>query len=132
MALNVESVIAAYVKLRARKEAIENAAKADVVEIKDKMSKLEAWLQTEAEKAGVTSFKSPAGTAFITTTDYANVDNWDAALEFIRSNDAWDMLEKRISKTAVRSYISESNEVPPGVSYGTRIGVNIRKPSGGE
>jgi prophage tail gpP-like protein len=128
---NVETVIAAYIKLRAKKDEIENKAKADVVDIKDKMTKLEAWLQTEAEKAGVTSFKSPAGTAFVTTTDFATVDNWDAVLEFVRGNDAWDMLEKRISKTAVRSYMTETSQIPPGVSYGTRIGVNVRKPTGG-
>jgi hypothetical protein len=38
------------------------------------------------------------------------------------------MLEKRVSKTAVRAYIDQTKSVPPGVNYGTKLEVNIRKP----
>ena len=44
------------------------------------------------------------------------------------NNDAFDMLEKRVSKTAVRGYIEKNKTVPSGVNYGTRIDVNVRKP----
>ena len=77
---------------------------------------------------GLTSFKSDYGTAFLTTTDYANVGDWDAVLDFIRDNDAYDMLEKRVSKIAVRGYIEANKAVPPGITYGTKLEVNIRKP----
>ena len=69
------------------------------------------------------------GTAFLTTTDFATVADWDAMLTFVRENDAYDMLEKRVSKTAVRGYIEQTKTVPPGVNYGTRLDVNIRKPT---
>jgi hypothetical protein len=38
------------------------------------------------------------------------------------------MLEKRVSKIAVRGYIESNKAVPPGVTYGTKLEVNIRKP----
>ncbi|MEI2420997.1 hypothetical protein V6O07_12050, partial [Arthrospira platensis SPKY2] len=63
------------------------------------------------------------------TTDFANVEDWDAVLRFIREQEAYDMLEKRVSKMAVRSYIEATKAVPPGVRYGTRLEVNIRKPT---
>ena len=83
----------------------------------------------KADKDGVDSFKTANGTAFLTTTDFARVEDWDATLEFIKGNDAYDLLEKRVSKTAVRGYIEANKSVPSGVNYGTRIDVNIRKPS---
>lgn len=126
---NVDQVIAAYLKLRNKKDAIEAEAKERVKGLKDKLSKFEAWLKVRADEQGVTSFKTPHGTAFITTTDFANVADWDATLEFIRANDAYDMLEKRVSKTAVRSYIENDKMVPPGINYGTKVEVNIRKPA---
>jgi hypothetical protein len=92
------------------------------------MEKLEAWIKEQADVQGVTSFKTKHGTAFLTTTDYANVGDWDAVLGFIRENEAFDMLEKRISKIAVRGYIEANKAVPPGVNYGTKLEVNIRKP----
>jgi hypothetical protein len=38
------------------------------------------------------------------------------------------MLEKRVSKLAVRGYIDANKAVPPGITYGTKLEVNIRKP----
>ena len=96
--------------------------------IKEKMVKLEAYIKKQADEQGVTSFKTGHGTAFVTTTDFAQVADWDAILAFIKKNEAWDMLEKRVAKNAIRGYIDEHKEVPNGVNYGTRIDINVRKP----
>lgn len=129
MTITVDSAIGAYMVLRRKKEAIEAKVKEDISEIKAKMEKIEAWIKQQADAQGVTSFKTPHGTAFMTTTDYANVADWDAVLSYIRDNEAYDMLEKRISKIAVRGYIEQNKSVPPGVNYGTKLEVNIRKPT---
>ena len=128
MTVNVDDVVATYMRLRSQKEAIEAEVKDKVSTIKSKMEKLEAWIKEQADAQGVTSFKTKHGTAFLTTTDYANVADWDAVLDFIRGNEAYDMLEKRISQLAVRRYIEANKAVPPGVNYGTKLEVNIRKP----
>jgi hypothetical protein len=125
---NIGDVIRTYMRLREQKTAIETEVKERVSTLKAKMDKLEAYLKTQMDAQGLTSFKSDSGTAFLTTTDYANVANWDAVLEFIRENEAFDMLEKRVSKVAVRGYIEQTKSVPPGITYGTKLEVNIRKP----
>jgi hypothetical protein len=129
MSLTVDQVIEAYLKYRNKKEALEADIKDQVKELKEKMAKLEAWIKEKADADGVTSFKTTHGTAFLTTTDYANVADWDSVLNFIKENEAYDMLEKRVSKTAVRGYIDQNKAVPSGVNYGTRIDVNVRKPA---
>ena len=128
MNYTVDQVIEAYLKYRNKKEALEAQIKEQVKELKDKMAKLEAWMKTKADAEGVTSFKTAHGTAFVTTNHYANVADWDAVLAFVKENDAYDMLEKRVSKNAVRGYIDQQKAVPSGVNYGTRIDVNVRKP----
>ena len=127
--MTVDQVIEAYLKFRNKKEALEAEIKDQVKELKDKMAKLEAWIKTKADAEGVTSFKTAHGTAFVTTNDYANVADWDAVLSFVKENEAYDMLEKRVSKNAVRGYIEQNKTVPSGVNYGTRIDVNVRKPA---
>lgn len=129
MTTTVDDVIAGYLKLRNKKEAIEAETKDKVKDIKEKMAKLEAWLKAKADADGVTSFKTGSGTAFLTTTDFATVADWDAVLDYIRENEAFDMLEKRVSKNAVRGYIEANKAVPPGVNYGTKLDVNVRKPT---
>lgn len=125
---NVGDVIRTYMKLREQKSALEAEIKDRVTVIKAKMEKLEAYFKQQMEAQGVTSFKSDYGTAFLTTTDYANVADWDVVLTYIRENEAYDMLEKRVSKLAVRGYIEQNKAVPPGINYGTKLEVNIRKP----
>jgi hypothetical protein len=129
MSVTVEQAIGAYMKLRLQKEEIEGQVKTQVAEIKAKMEKLEAWIKEQADAQGVTSFKTNAGTAFLTTADFATVADWDALLSFVRENEAFDMFEKRVSKIAVRGYIEKLKAVPPGVNYGTKLEVNIRKPT---
>lgn len=129
MTVKVDDVIATYMKLRNEKEAIEAEIKNRVSELKAKMEKIEAWLKEQADAQGVTSFKGKHGTAFLTTTDYANVADWDAVLQFVLENEAFDMLEKRVSKIAVRGYIERNKAVPAGVTYGTKIDVTVRKPT---
>ena len=129
MSLTVDQVIETYMRFRKKKEAIESESKAKVKGIKENMTKLESWLKEKADADGVTSFKTNHGTAFLTTNDYARVADWDAMLGFIRENEAYDLFEKRVSKTAVRGYIDMNKAVPAGVTYGTKIDVNVRKPA---
>jgi hypothetical protein len=129
MSINIDEVIATYLKLRAQKEALELQTKEKVAKIKASLEKLEAWIKEQADAQGVTSFKTHNGTAFLTTNDYANVADWDAMLAFVKEHEAYDMLEKRVSKAAVRGYIEQTKQVPPGVNYGTRLDVNVRKPT---
>jgi len=128
MALTIDKVIGTYLKLRGDKEAMEAETKKKVKDIKEQLVKIEAYLKGQADKTGVDSFKTANGTAFLTTTDFAQVADWDAVLEFVKEKDAYDLLEKRVSKTAVRGYIEADKSVPSGVNYGTRIDVNVRKP----
>jgi len=128
MSLTIDKVIGTYLKLRSEKEAMEAETKKKVKDIKEQLVKLEAYLKERADETGVDSFKTAKGTAFLTTTDFAQVGDWDALLEFVKERDAYDLLEKRVSKTAVRGYIEADKSVPSGVNYGTRIDVNVRKP----
>ena len=128
MKIQISKVIDTYLKLRGEKETVEAEAKEKVSKIKEQMSKIEAYIKEQADEQGVDSFKTGSGTAFLTTTDFAQVADWDATLEFIKDNEAYDLLEKRVSKRAVRGYIEEQKEVPAGINYGTRIDVNVRRP----
>lgn len=129
MTVTVDAVIKKYMKLREKKALVEATIKEELDKIKADMTKLEAFLKAKLDADGLTSFKTEYGTAFLTTTDFANVDDWDAVLRFIREEEAYDMLEKRVSKAAVRGYIEANKEVPPGIKYGTKLDINVRKPT---
>lgn len=123
------AVLAKYMQLRIDKEQIEAEMKAKLKPIVDNMELIEKYLKQVMDERGITQIKSDKyGTAFLSTTDYANVENWDALLNFITTNGHYEMLQKAVTKTAVREYMEAYKAVPPGVNYGTKIDVSIRKP----
>lgn len=129
MAVTIDNVVSAYVMLRDQRRAIEAETKSRIAAIADRMDKLEAWIRQQAEAQGVTSFRTPSGTAFLQTVDFASVGDWDAVLKHVRDNQAFDLLERRVAKTAVRAHIDANGAPPPGVNYGQRIEISVRKPS---
>lgn len=129
MTMTMGDVIKTYMTLREKKAVIVAALKEKTDKIDAAMGKIETYILAEANKQGVTSFKSNDGTAFISTVDYANVENWDALLEHITTTGQYELLNKAVNKTAVRGFIDQHKGVPPGVKYGTKIGINIRKPA---
>lgn len=127
--LTVADAIKFYMDLRDKKAEIENGVKEKLKNISDNLAKVEAWIQQQAEAQGVSSFKTPHGTAFLTTTEFANVADWDGLLAFILQNEAYDMLYRNVNKSAVRAYIDAHNKLPTGVNFGTKISVNVRRPA---
>ena len=76
MTVNVDDVVAAYMKLRKAKDDLEKSIEEQVKVIEAKMTKMESWIKEQADAQGVTSFKTKHGTAFLSTTDYATVADW--------------------------------------------------------
>lgn len=128
--LQIDKVVQTYVSLRDKKATLVAALKAETKVIDEKLDKISAWIKEQADAQGVTSFKTKSGTAFLTTTEHAQVGDWDAVLNFIIANGAWDMVERRVSKLAVKAWIENTKEVPPGVNYSTRVDVGVRRPTG--
>jgi len=127
--LTVDAVVKTYISLRNKKSVIKAAFDAEEKAINAKLDKISAWIKEQADAQGVTSFKTQHGTAFLSTTAFAQVADWDAILNFVQANGAWDMFERRVSKKAVQAWIENTKQVPPGVNYGTRIEVGVRSPT---
>jgi hypothetical protein len=125
--VNIDEVIAAYVKLRDAKEELQRKHKEELIPVRQKMDRIESWLQNELQKQSLQSFKGDAGTAFLQEETSATVADWDATLAYIRENDKWELLEKRVSKTVVADHIETFSTVPPGVSFRREMVVRVRR-----
>lgn len=129
MTVKIDDVIKAYLTLRIQKEEIERAAKEQVLGIKARMERMEGYLLQRMEEDGVSSFKTPFGTAFAVEATFASVADWMQTLEYIKEQDAFHLLEKRVNKSAVATWMDEGNPLPPGVNWTVKRDVNIRKPT---
>lgn len=125
----VDTIIGKYIKLRNLKQSKKAAYEAEAKAIDVSLKKLEAWLHIKMSADGVNAFNTDSGTAYTTTTEQATVSDMGALLEYIKENDAWHLLEKRVSKTGVRELLDADQDIPPGVNWYVASSINVRKPS---
>lgn len=127
--IDVDLYVKKYIALRDRKAEISAAMKKRTAKLDMILEKIEAELLKEFQKRGMLSAKTESGTAYIASRTSATVADWDSVLEFIRENDLWHLLERRVNKTSVEQYKTESGDLPPGVNWREELVLNVRRSS---
>lgn len=125
--MTVDEVIKAYLALRGQKENLVEKHKAELAPIQENIYKCQAWIQQQLQVQGLQNFKGQSGIAFLQTDTTVKAEDWDATLAWIRDNDAWAFLERRVSKTVVQEYITAHGDIPPGLSVKQEVTAHIRK-----
>lgn len=123
----IDQIIQRYIALRDKKAELVAAHKAEVAKFDVGLERCELFLLKTMQSMGVESIRSELGTAYKSTRTSAGVADWPAALDFIKGNEHWEMLEKRVSKAFVEAYRTEHNDLPPGINWREETTVNIRR-----
>lgn len=127
MTATIDRVVGAYRKLRDLKKDMQDRHKEELQPLDEKMEKLENHLHQQLLATGVDSMKTPHGTAYLSRTASVKVEDWECALDFIKANDLWHMLEKRLAKSAVEEFVAGQNQNLPGTEISYIQKVNVRK-----
>jgi hypothetical protein len=115
-----------YLQLRARIKQLEDKHKEELAPFLDLKFKLETALLDHLNKNGLDSTKCPDGTAFKSTVTSVAVRDWPATLDYIRSNELWDLLEARVAKSAAVDIVTESKAPIPGVEISQATVLRVR------
>jgi len=125
--MNVDQVLGAYLQLRTAKEDLVKRHKEELAPLNDQMQKCLLWVQQQLQSQGLTNFKGESGIAFLQTDTSVSVKDWDATFEWIKANNAWSFLERRVSKSVVQDFVEATNELPPGLHLSQEVCAHIRK-----
>lgn len=125
--MNYEQAADRYLQTKRELDEIEREYKERKAKIKEKMITIENWFTAKAQEDGIQTIKTAAGTAYWSTHHSATVASREDFFEFCKENNAWDLLEARASKIAVKSYIESEGEPPPGVNFNSVNVFNFRK-----
>lgn len=120
---NIDAIVAHYVSLRDQKAEIEARQREELAPINRDMELIEKALLKLMQAQGVESVRTPSGTPYIAKHTSCKVQDWDALLSYIRENDEWDLLERRVSKTAFLAGDAKA----PGVFVTDTLAVNVRR-----
>lgn len=128
--MKLSDAIKLYVSLRDQKAEMKADFDARVAEVQKKMDTLEAKLLDVFNKTGTDSVATPFGTAYTTTRTSVTTADREVFMDFVRSKEAWALLEVRPCKAAVAQYrAAHDDEIPPGINLREERVVNVRRPS---
>lgn len=119
--------IEAYIRLRDFKKKKEDAFKAQMKPCNDAMDTLENMLLADLDASGVESFRCTGGTAYKTTQMSVSVDNRDAFLECVKSQELWEALDVKANKTFVKEYMEQQGQPIPGLKITQVLTVGVRR-----
>lgn len=126
--MKIDQLVAKYIALRDLIAAEEAEFKNTMQGKKEMLDKVENVLKQHFDETGTdTVTVRGVGTAYKTMRTSTGVADWEEVLPFIKSHGAWDMLERRVNKTAVLDYLKNAGELPPGINMSQQVVVNIRR-----
>lgn len=123
----MDELVEQYIKMRDAKDKAKAKFTEKMAPLEEAMTKIEALLLQQFAALGVSSVTTPHGTAFKSTRTSATVADWDLCLDFVKSKELWQLLERRVSKQAVEEYKQEHSDLPPGVNWRAETTVNVRR-----
>jgi len=126
MPLNYETASAKYLELRAEIEAIEKDAKARAAALRSVMVNIENWFAAKAQEEGLKTIPTSHGTAYWSTHYSAKAANPTAFKDYVIANNAFDLLETRPSRSAVKSFVEANGAPPPGIDFAAISVFNLR------
>lgn len=119
--MNLQELITNLLVIRAEKAAVQ----AELKEANEMEDEAERAILDAMDAAGVEAVKNGDAHVRKTITQQPQLENYEDFMDYVLKNDAFDMLQKRLSAPAVRERW-EAGEVVPGVTAFTKVGLTVR------
>jgi hypothetical protein len=128
--LDVNAVTAAYIKIRDARTDAKRVFEAEDDRLKAAQERLESVLLSHLNIHGMETVRTEAGTFYKQEEIKPSCADWTAYYAWIKENDAFDGLEKRVGKTFIKDFMeAHDGMLPPGVSVHRESVVRVRRPS---
>jgi hypothetical protein len=126
--LNVEQLVKAYIKMRdARQQLLREFDEADD-RIKQQQDVVQQALLELCKETGTDGLKTSAGTVTRTIKTRYWTSDWNSMKNFIKENDAFELLEQRVHQTNMKSFLEDNpNLMPPGMNIDSKYAITVRR-----
>jgi len=120
-------LVARYVELRDALAQLKTAydAKRDV--LVDAQDAISTELDLRMNQAGLSSMKTDSGTVSRKMTRKIAMRDSGEFMRFIRAKGLPELLQARVSSTAVEDYVRDGNQLPDGLGYDDAITISVRR-----
>jgi len=117
--------------MRDAKERIEAECSKKVAEIEAQMELVEAEMLETCKQFNADSIRTPYGTIVRSIKSRYWTNDWDSMYRFIKEQDAFGLLEKRLHQTHMKEFLSENPDLLPiGLNVESAYTVVVRRSKG--
>ena len=125
--LKNDELVTLYIQLRDRRAQRKAAYDNDDVSDKQKQEKIENLLLARFQDQGVESVRTAAGTAYKYVRESCTTADADLFWQYVLDRNAFELVEKRPNKTAIKQYKEEHQDIPPGLNWREEITIGVRR-----
>lgn len=124
----IDELTAVYIKIRDARDQLRLKYEGEDLTLANEMRTLESAILEHCKQIGATSIKTPAGTVIRSVKSRYWTNDWDSMYRFIKENDAFGLLEKRLHQTHLKEFLSENPDLlPMGVNVESEYTVTVRR-----
>jgi RAB protein geranylgeranyltransferase component A len=119
-----------YRKIKASIDVLTQEYDQKVEAFKAQQDEIKNAMKDQMKALGVTSVRTPEGTVVLSVKTRYNTQDWESFKDFVKENDALDLLEKRIAQGNMAQFLKDNpGLVPPGLNTSSEYDVSVRKPT---
>jgi hypothetical protein len=126
----LDKLAAVYIKIRNQIASLTKKYDDEVEELKKQQDEIAAAMKDTLKALNVRSVNTAGGTVVLLEKTRYYPSDWAEFKQFIKDNDAFDLMEKRIAQTNMAKFLEENpDRFPPGLQSETELTVSVRKPT---
>lgn len=125
-----EKRTAQYIAVRDKIKEISERHAEELKPLVELQNDLTAWFTEELDRVGAQSVKTGKGTVYQSTRYSASLQDPKAFMDYVVSNNAFDLLDRKANSTAVRDFVEQHKSEPPGCKLSAIRTVGVRRAAG--
>jgi hypothetical protein len=117
-----------YIKIRDKRQALQAKFDDEDLALKEQMDTVATEILVLCKENNADSIRTKAGTIIRKVDTRYWTNDWDSMYNFIKENDAYPLLERRLHQTNLKQFMEENpTKMPVGLQANSKYTVSVRR-----
>lgn len=116
-----------YIKLREKRKQLKKLFQEQDAPLVEMENLLSSSIIKHLQTMGLENGRTKYGTCFVTTRYSASLADPDAFMKYVVMSNKFELLDRKANVTAVRDYVKEHKQLPPGANLSSILQVGVHK-----
>lgn len=126
--VTADKLVKAYIRLRTERQQLLNTFEEQDRDLKAQQEMISDALLEWCKETGADSIKTPHGTVSKRVSTRYWTNDWGSMYEFIKENDAFQLMEQRVHQTNMKNFLEEHpDKCPMGLNSDSRYTISVKK-----